>query len=76
MSVKLERKGSSIGSTIWLVGIHSREGGEVGTEQLVTEVVGLESEMFSNISCPVRFPHSSNSKGSEGVWLWSSERNM
>ena len=72
ISVKLERKGSSMGSVNRLVGVHSREGGEVGAEKFVTEEVGLESE----ISCSVKIPRSSNSKGSEDVWLWSSERNM
>ena len=77
--MKLERNGLSRGSVNRLSGIHSRLGGEEGTEKLVMEEVGLESEAECSHSSsesespPVPF---SCPSGLKGVWPWSSERNI
>lgn len=81
--MKLERKGSSMGSVIMS---HSREGGVAGTEKLGTEGElepepkishsGSKSVFFSDASIPVWALPPPNPRGLEGVWPCSSERNI
>lgn len=78
MSIKFERKGSSMGSVNEFAGVRSR--GEVGPDELtVTTDGGGELEPKSEAShsgSGVPNPVAVLGEGVVGVWFWSSESRL